>query len=144
MRTCLGKPIHQNLDLWLRSLENMRFEKVHSSVNGRNNVLPQLQSFKLYRHNYQCSGGHKWGKSTAAAVPQTSQVMQWRRLCNTDGQELQLSDPATTDIVIHILLAVSPQSAGSRLWVIMAYLTTKITALLSLLLNNMKFSPRAI
>lgn len=144
MRTSLGKPIHQNLDLWLRSLESM-FEKVHTSVNGRNNVLPQLQSLKLYQDT-----------GTTIKVPEVTnggnqlwqlshRLVRWRRSCNTDGQELQLSDPATMDIVIHILLAVSPQSAGSRHWVIMAYLTTKIMALLLLLLNNnMKFSPGAI
>lgn len=52
-----------------------------------------------------------------AAVPQTGQMEEVR-----DGQELQLSDPATMDIVIHILLAVSPQSAGSQHWVIMTIL----------------------
>lgn len=89
----------------------MRFEKVRTSVTmsslssrALKYTKRQAQLSKFQRS--QMEGNQLWQLSY--------RLVRWKRLCNTDGQELRLSDPATMDIVIHILLAVSPQPSGSQ------------------------------
>lgn len=57
----------------------MKFEQVHTGVNGRGNVLSQLQSLKLYQEagrTIKVPEVTNGGKPAVAGVPQTGQMKE--------------------------------------------------------------------
>lgn len=136
-----GRPIPQQKPMpWLRPLESMSFEQVHSGVNGREQCPPSAPEPKTMprgRQNHQSSWGHKWRETNWGGCQSVrSRKWGWVRALVLRPREYGYSYPHP--------VTLSPQPSGSWILAYNGLLNEPTRLCLISKIANLELSPWAI